>query len=114
MKNIICLLIFCCIFSLNNTALGQEKAKRVYTLAEKSIQQAKKSLPVQISTEDPEFTRQVHNLYIDCLFDKLWEPALPGLPYRFFSITGAGDEVICQVPITVGRDVCSECLGSVR
>ena len=92
MKNIICLLIFCCIFNLNNTALGQEGAKRVYTLAEKSVQHARKNLPGQISTEDPELTRQVHNLYIDCLFDKLWEPALPGLPYRFFSITGAGDE----------------------
>ncbi len=34
----------------------------------------------------------MHNLYIDCLFDKLWEPALPGLPYKWFSITGAGDQ----------------------
>ncbi len=49
------------------------------------------SLPGQIETQDPEFTRQVHRLYEDCLFDKLWESALPGLPYRFFSISGAGD-----------------------
>jgi hypothetical protein len=72
--------------------MGQEAANRKYTLAEKSIKDAKLNLPRQIATEDPELTRQVHNLYIDCLFDKLWEPALPGLPYRFFSITGAGDE----------------------
>jgi neutral trehalase len=77
---------------LSNTVLGQEGAQRKYTLAEKSIQHAKENLSGQISTEDPALTRQVHKLYIDCLFDKLWEPALPGLPYRFFSITGAGDE----------------------
>jgi hypothetical protein len=65
--------------------------ERTYTLAEKSIQHAKENLPRQIVTEDPKLTRQVHNLYIDCLFDKLWEPALPGLPYRWFSITGADD-----------------------
>jgi len=84
-------LVFASLFSFNNTALGQEGAKRKYTLAEKNIQHARESLPGQIYTEDPELTRQVHNLYIDCLFDKLWEPALPGLPYKFFSITGAGD-----------------------
>jgi len=92
MKTISYLLIFGCLFSLNNTALGQEGAKRVYTLADKSIQHARENLQGQISTEDTALTRQVHNLYIDCLFDKLWEPALPGLPYRFFSITGAGDK----------------------
>ena len=84
-------LIFGCVLGFTNATLGQEGAKRMYTLAEKNIQQARESLPGQIYTEDPELTRQVHNLYIDCLFDKLWEPALPGLPYRFFSITGAGD-----------------------
>jgi len=92
MRTIYYVLIFGCIFNLNNTALGQEGAKRKYTLAEKSIQHAKENLPLQICTESPELTRQVHNLYIDCLFDKLWEPAPPGLPYRFFSITGADDE----------------------
>jgi hypothetical protein len=85
-------LIFASVFSFNYTALGQEGAKRVYTLAEKNIRHAKENLPGQIYTEDPELTRQVHNLYIDCLFDKLWEPALPGLPYKWFSITGAGDK----------------------
>ena len=85
-------LIFGSVLGFTNVTLGQEEAKRKYTLAEKNIQHARESLPVQIYTEDPERTRQVHNLYIDCLFDKLWEPALPGLPYRFFSITGAGDE----------------------
>jgi neutral trehalase len=92
MKTISYLLIFGCIFNLSNTVLGQEGAKRKYTLAEKNIQHARESLPMQIKTEDPELTRQVHNLYIDCLFDKLWEPALPGLPYKWFSITGADDE----------------------
>ncbi len=85
-------LIFVCVLSFNNTALGQEGAKRKYTLAEKNIQHARENLSEQIYTEDPELTRQVHNLYIDCLFDKLWEPALPGLPYKWFSITGAGDQ----------------------
>ena len=92
MKTISYLLIFGCIFNLSNTVLGQEGAQRKYTLAEKSIQHAKENLPGQISTEDTALTRQVHNLYIDCLFDKLWEPALPGLPYKWFSITGADDE----------------------
>jgi len=68
------------------------KSTRIYTLAEKNIQHARENLSEQIYTEDPELTRQVHNLYIDCLFDKLWEPALPGLPYKWFSITGAGDQ----------------------
>ena len=76
----------------NSIALGQEDVERKYTLAEKSIKQAKANLPGQIYTEDPELTRQVHDLYIDCLFDKLWEPALPGLPYKWFSITGAADK----------------------
>jgi hypothetical protein len=92
MRTIYYALIFVSIFYLNNIALGQEVAKRKYTLAEKSIQHAKENLLLQICTESPELTRQVHNLYIDCLFDKLWEPAPPGLPYRFFSITGADDE----------------------
>jgi hypothetical protein len=92
MKTLSYLLIFGCLFSLNNTALGQEGAQIKYTLAEKNIQHARKSLPEQIITEDPELTRQVHNLYIDCLFDKLWEPALPGLPFKWFSITGADDD----------------------
>jgi len=80
------------IFCFNNTAMGQEGTKRKYILAEKTIQHAKENLPKQIYTEDPELNRLVHNLFIDCLFDKLWEPALPGLPHKFFSITGAGDK----------------------
>ncbi len=81
-----------CLSGLINASMGQEVAKRTYTLAERSIKEARLNLPRQINTEDSELTRQVHDLYIACLFDKLWEPALPGLPYRFFSITGAGDE----------------------
>ena len=91
-KTISYLLISGCLFCLNNTALGQEGAQRKYTLAEKNIQHARENLLGQIKTEDPELTRQVHNLYIDCLFDKLWEPALPGLPYKWFSITGANNK----------------------
>ena len=66
--------------------------ERTYTLAVENIQHAKANLPKQIITQDPKLTEQVHNLYIDCLFDKVWEPALPGLPYKWISITGAGDE----------------------
>lgn len=84
--------IFVHIFCFNNTALGQEGAERTYTLAKKNIQHAKENLPKQIYTGDAELTRQVHNLYIDCLFDKFWEPALPGLPYKWFSISGADDK----------------------
>ena len=61
-------------------------------LLKRALTTPKENLPGQISTEDPALTRQVHNLYIDCLFDKLWEPALPGLPYKWFSITGANDK----------------------
>ena len=70
--------------------MGKEGAKRELTLAKKNIQHAKENLPKQIYTQDPKLTRQTHNLYSDCLFDKLWEPALPGLPYKWFSISGAG------------------------
>ncbi len=84
-------LIFTCIFIFNNTVMGEEGAKRKYALAEKNIQHAKENLPRQIYTEDPKLTRQIHNLYIDCLFDKFWEPALPGLPYKWFSISGVDD-----------------------
>ena len=84
-------LIFTGILIINNTAMGKEGAKRKYTLAEKNIQHAKKNLPRQIYTEEDELTRQVHSLYVDCLFDKFWEPALPGLPYKWFSISGADD-----------------------
>ncbi len=84
-------LILTCMSILGNTATGKEGAKREYTLAEKNIQHAKENLPRQIVTQDPKLTRQVHNLYVDCLFDKFWEPALPGLPYKWFSISGAND-----------------------
>jgi len=76
---------------LDNMALSKEEAKRNYTLAEKNIEHSKKNLPKQIYTQDPKLTRQVQNMYADCLFDKFWEPALPGLPYKWFSISGAND-----------------------
>ncbi|MEI6336945.1 MAG: trehalase family glycosidase, partial [Methylococcaceae bacterium] len=77
--------------AVQTTVTGAEGKARTYTLAEKSIQHARENLPKQVSTENPKLTKLVHDLYIDCTFDKLWEPALPGLPYRFFSISGAGD-----------------------
>lgn len=67
------LIILGLIFSISNVALGQDGAKRKYTLATKNIHHAKENLPLQVYTEDPELTKQVHNLYIDCLFDKVWE-----------------------------------------
>jgi hypothetical protein len=79
-------------FILGSTATGKDGATRKYTLADENIQHAKENLPRQIATQDPELTRQVHNLYVDCLFDKFWEPALPGLPYKWFSISGADDQ----------------------
>jgi hypothetical protein len=78
--------------AVQTTVTGAEGKARTYTLAEKSIQHARENLPKQVSTENPELTKLVHDLYRDCTFDKLWEPALPGLPYRFFSISGAGDK----------------------
>lgn len=77
---------------LADSAIDKAEKTRRYTLAEKSIQHARENLPKQVSTENPELTKLVHDLYSDCTFDKLWEPALPGLPYRFFSISGAGDK----------------------
>ncbi len=74
-----------------DTAQGEVKKERTYTLAEETVRRARENLPKQVSTESPELTKLVHDLYVDCTFDKLWEPALPGLPYRFFSISGAGD-----------------------
>ena len=47
-------LFFVCVLSFNHPALGQEGAKRKYTLAEKNIQHAMESLPGQIYTEEPE------------------------------------------------------------
>ncbi|MCP4197956.1 MAG: hypothetical protein GY762_12475 [Proteobacteria bacterium] len=85
-------LIMACVCALGNTAMSKEEAKRKYTLAKENIQHAKENLPKQIVTGDPALTRQVQNLYIDCLFDKFWEPALPGLPYKWFSISGANDQ----------------------
>ena len=74
----------CFVLNYSLIALGQENTERKYTLADKNIKHAKSNLPEQIITEDPELTEKVHDLYVDCLFDKLWERALPGLPYKWF------------------------------
>lgn len=46
-----------------DAATGEEKKTRSYTLAEKTIQHAKENLPKQISTENQELTKLVHDLY---------------------------------------------------
>ena len=88
-------------FLLNssNFLLGQGNGVRKLTPAEKNINQARMNLPTQIYTEDPELTRQVHRLYVECLFDKLFEPAPPGLPYKWFSISGAADKSYGKVQL---------------
>jgi hypothetical protein len=88
-------------FLLNssNILLGQGNGVRKLTPAEKNIKQARMNLPKQIYTEDPELTRQVHRLYVECLFDKLFEPAPPGLPYKWFSISGAADKSYGKVQL---------------
>lgn len=59
--------------------------------AEETIRRAEENLPKMIQTENQQFTSFVHDLYKKCLFDKLWEPIPPGLPNRWFSITGKDD-----------------------
>ncbi len=54
-----------------------EKTQR-YTLAEKTIQHARENLPKQVSTENPELTKLVHDLYSDCTFDKPGNRRFPG------------------------------------
>lgn len=60
--------------------------------AEETLKRAKGNLPKMIQTEDSAFTSFADRLYEKCLFDKLWEPIPPGLPYRWFSITGKDDQ----------------------
>ena len=48
-----------------DAAPGKEVKGRSYTLADKTIQHAKENLPKQVSTESPELTKLVHDLYID-------------------------------------------------
>ena len=88
-------------FLLNpsNILLGQGNGEGKLIPAEKNIKQARVNLPLKIYTEDPELTRQVHRLYVECLFDKLWEPAPPGLPYKWFSISGAADKSYGKVQL---------------
>lgn len=85
-------LVLTCMYLLNNIAIAEAGPKRKYTLAEGNIQHAKENLPKQVYTGNTKLTRQVHNIYVDCLFDKFWEPSLPGLPYKWFSISGADDQ----------------------
>ena len=61
------------------------------THPESTVAHARDNLSKCIDTEDEALTDLAHSLYEKCLFDKLWEPKLPGLPYRWFSISGAND-----------------------
>jgi hypothetical protein len=70
---------------------NQDAAGDKLTPSEKAIRHARENLPECIDTEDKKLTDLAHSLYKKCLFDKLWEPALPGLPYRWFSISGVND-----------------------
>jgi len=70
---------------------NQDAASDKLTPPEKTIRHARENLPKCIDTEDKKLTALAHSLYEKCLFDKLWEPKLPGLPYRWFSISGIND-----------------------
>ena len=69
------------------------------THPDQTIRHARKNLPGCVETEDKKLTDLAHSLYEKCLFDKLWEPKPPGLPYRWFSISGANDSAYgkCQL-----------------
>jgi hypothetical protein len=56
-----------------------------------SIRHAEQGLLRNIQTEDGAFSAFARDLLRKCLLDKLWEPIPPGLPYRWFSITGKDD-----------------------
>ena len=70
---------------------NEDGASDKLTHPEKTIRHARENLPKCIDTEDKKLTDLAHSLYEKCLFDKLWEPKLPGLPYRWFSISGIDD-----------------------
>lgn len=60
--------------------------------AQEAIDRAERNLLTHIGTESPAFTEFARGLLKRTLLDKLWEPNPPGLPYRWFSITGRDDE----------------------
>jgi hypothetical protein len=85
-----------------NSDIGKKPLKVAndkLTHPEKTIRLARENLPRCIDTEDKKLTDLAHSLYEKCLFHKLWEPKLPGLPYRWFSISGANDSAYgkCQL-----------------
>jgi hypothetical protein len=57
-----------------------------------AIARAERHLLTKIGTDDPAFTAFVRTLLRRTLLDKIWEPIPPGLPYRWFSITGRDDD----------------------
>jgi len=60
--------------------------------AKEAISRAERNLLTNVGTEDPAFTAFAWDLLGRTLLDKLWKPDPPGLPYRWFSITGRDDE----------------------
>lgn len=60
--------------------------------AREAIDRAERNLLTHVGTEDPAFTAFARDLLRRTLLDKLWEPEPPGLPRRWVSITGAGDD----------------------
>jgi len=81
-----------------DTAQGEVKKERTYTLAEETVRRARENLPKQVSTESPELTKLVHDLYVDCTFDKLWEPALRVLSAGLHEIVRA-DQYLRLQPV---------------
>jgi Trehalase len=71
---------------------GVAQAPLLLRPAADAIRRAEQSLLKNIDTEDPVFTAFVRDLLRKCLLDKLWEPNPPGLPNRWFSISGKDDD----------------------
>jgi hypothetical protein len=86
------------------TAVGVSQAPPKLIPATDTIRRAEGSLTKTIQTEDPTFTAFARNLYQQCLLNKLWEPIPPGLPNRWFSITGQ-EATAQQVERTIDRRV---------
>jgi len=58
---------------------NQDATSAKLTPPETTIRHARENLPKCIDTEDKKVTDLAHSLYEKCLFDKLWEPKLPGI-----------------------------------
>jgi len=74
----------------SRAGVGQSPRPELRPAAD-TIRRAEQHL-TSVETEDPAFTAFARNLLRKTLLDKLWEPNPPGLPYRWFSITGKDDD----------------------